>query len=175
MKTKIAIIIIAILLVIIAVFYFMRENVFIPEAEGPSRYTTEEAEVEQVYLNYLKAGKNCDMDLAYSIITEQSKEIVHFTCSNMANETKCYRDREYEIRVKGDNAVVYLSPFSYNLENPFFLSKENGEWKLNLYKMWAGLVMMGSICDSGWSWRNLELREEFCSYEIEGSKCSDEL
>lgn len=133
---------------------------------------TDEGQIESIYLAYLKAGQDCDIDEAFSMITEKSKEIIHYTCSNLKNETKCYIGRDHEIKINGDNAVLYLTTFNHKIENPFFFSKENGEWKFNFYKMWAGLVMAGSTCDSGWGWRNNELRQEFCEYFEEG-ECPD--
>lgn len=182
MKTRIIIgvLIIAIIIIIIFIFnpgllgkikFFIKGDV-IEDRGASTTYTGEEEAIEKVYSSYLKAGKDCDIDLAYSIITEKSKEIIHYTCSNLENETKCYRGRDYEIIINGDDAVLYLTPFSHQIENPFFFSKENGEWKLNFYKMWAGLVMAGSTCNSGWGWRNQELADEFCDYFEEG-QCPD--
>ena len=128
----------------------------------------EEEEIENVFNIYLNAGENCDIGLANSVITEKSKEIVRYTCSNMANEVKCYTGRNFEILAKQDIAVLYLIPFSYQIENPIFFIKENGEWKIDLYKMSNGLAMGGSSCDTGWGWRNDEIAEEFCGYFKEG-------
>ena len=175
MKTKIIIGIgITILVIIIAIVVYSiwgtHDNTFPEISTG---YSGEEAKVEKVYLTYLSAGEKCDIPLTESIVTERTKEIVHYTCQNMADEVKCYVGRNFEVRVKDDTAVVYLIPFSHKIENPFFFAKENGEWKIDLYKMSNGLVMGGSTCDSGWGWRNEELADEFCNYFEEG-KCSDE-
>ena len=78
----------------------------------------------------------------------------------------------YEILTKPEIAVVYLTPFSHGIENPFFFSKENGEWKLDLYRMAFGMAMGGSTCHSGWGWTSQELADEFCSYFPEG-ECPD--
>lgn len=132
----------------------------------------ENEKVRALFNSYISAGKSCNIDLANSLITEKSKEIVRYTCSNMANEIKCYEGRGYEIKVKGDNAILYLTPYSRKIENPFFFTKKNGEWKIDLYKMSNGLVMSGSTCDSGWGWRDLKLQEEFCSFFPDG-QCPD--
>lgn len=174
MKTKIIIGIVIVILIAVAVYYIFinpkdRNTSFLANPE----YFSDEEAVTSVYKSYIEAGQNCDIDLANSIITEKSKEIIHYTCSNLKNETKCYIGRDYEIRINGDNAVLYLTPFNHKVENPFFFSKENGEWKINFYKMWSGLYMAGSTCDSGWGWRNQELADEFCSY-FEPGECPDE-
>lgn len=120
--------------------------------------------VEMVYKKYLQAGKECDIKAVESLVTKKSNDIANFTCSNLADEIKCYEGREYRIRVQADSAVVYLAPFGHNIENPMFFTRENGQWKLDLYKMSQGLTMVGSGCDSGWNWRSRELKEHFCSF-----------
>ncbi|OYT54950.1 MAG: hypothetical protein B6U72_01105 [Candidatus Altiarchaeales archaeon ex4484_2] len=134
--------------------------------------TNEKEKIINLFNTYLNAGKNCDINLSKSIITEKSKEIVHYTCSNMADEVKCYAGRDFEIHTKQDTAVLYLTPYSHKIENPIFFTKENSEWRIDLYKMSNGLIMVGSTCDSGWGWRDLRLRDEFCSYFPEG-ECPD--
>lgn len=173
MKTKIIIGVVIVILIAVAMYYiFINSKNNNTSIQGNTEYSSEEEAVRSVYLTYLSAGENCDIALTESIVTERTKEIVHYTCSNMANEVKCYIGRDYEVKVKNNTAVVYLIPFSHGIENPFFFTKENGEWKVDLYKMAMGLTMMGSICDSGWGWISLELRDEFCSY-FEPGECPD--
>ncbi len=172
MKTKILIGITILVIIIIAAVYSIwgtHDDTFPEISTG---YSDEEAKVEKVYLSYLSAGEKCDISLTESIVTERTKEIVHYTCSNMANEVKCYIGRDYEVKVKDNVAVIYLIPFNHKIENPFFFTKEDGSWKVDLYKMSNGLVMSGSTCDSGWGWRSQELADEFCNYFEEG-QCLD--
>ncbi len=124
----------------------------------------EKSEIAEVYDRYLEAEVNCDIETANSLIAERSKEIVNFTCSNMASEARCYLGRSYQIKVKENQAVLYLAPFSFQKENPFFFTKENGKWKLDFYRMAYGMAMSGNGCDSGWVWTNPALQEEFCGY-----------
>ena len=130
-------------------------------------------EIEDVFNTRLDVQKNCDIELSNSIITNKSKEIIHSTCSNMAAERKCYVGRDFEILVKSDTAILYFPPFSHKTGWPFFFAREDGVWKIDLYKMAFGIAMGGGGCDTGWGWRDTETKEEFCSYFPEG-ECPDE-
>jgi hypothetical protein len=142
------------------------------ECTGELEPMGDEAEIRWAYLKYLEAEEKCDIELVNELITNKSREIVRWTCSNMKNEMKCYKGRGYEIRYAGESGVVYLTPYSRSIENPFFLTKEDGAWKIDLYRMSNGLAMAGSTCDSGWGWRDDALRNEFCSFFSE-DQCPD--
>lgn len=137
------------------------------------RIQTDESLVESLFENFMQAELDCDIETANSMITKESLEIVRFTCGNMAGEAQCYVGRAHKVIVKEDTAILYLTPYSRSIENPFFFKKENGEWKVDFYKMANGLVMAGSGCDSGWGWRNIETWQEFCSFFPENT-CPDE-
>jgi hypothetical protein len=128
--------------------------------------------INKVFSDFLSAEARCDIDTAVNLITKKSKKIVNFTCSNMNAERKCYVGRPYKIKHNQNSGVLYILPFSHKIENPFFFTKENGEWKIDLYKMSNGLTMLGSGCDSGWAWSNINLKNEFCSY-FNKNECPD--
>ena len=65
-------------------------------------------------------------------------------------------------------AIMHFNSFSKKEGWPFFFAKENGEWKIDFNKMSFGIAMGGGGCDTGWSWRNDEIVEEFCGYFEEG-------
>ena len=132
---------------------------------------TDTEKIGIVFNAFLEAEKNCDIDLANSVLTEKSKEIMHYTCSNMIAEYECYKDvtdNDYEIYVKNDKAILHFNSFSHKEGWPFFFTKENGEWKIDFYKMAFGISMGGSGCATGWGWRSEEMVEEFCSYFKKG-------
>ncbi|MCK5123272.1 MAG: hypothetical protein KAQ87_03960 [Candidatus Pacebacteria bacterium] len=129
---------------------------------------TDTEKIEDVFMMRLEAQKNCDIELSNSIITEKSKEIIHSTCSNMANERKCYVRKDFKILAKSDTAILYFSPFNHKTGWPFFFAKEDGKWKIDMHKMAFGITMGGSGCATGWSWRDDEIVEEFCGYFEEG-------
>lgn len=139
-----------------------------------SLITDDEGKVKAAFNTYLTAEENCDIDLANSVITEKSKEIMHYTCSNMADERKCFVNKAYKVLTKGDTAIVHFDDFSHKTGWPFFFAKENGEWKIDFYKMANGIAMGGSGCDTGWSWRNEEIKKDFCNYFKEG-ECPEEI
>ncbi len=128
---------------------------------------------DTVFNTYLTAEEKCDINLANSVITEKSKEIMHYTCSNMADERKCHINKTFKVLTKGDTAIIHFDDFSHKTGWPFFFAKENGEWKIDFYKMAFGIAMGGSGCDTGWGWRNEEIKNEFCSYFKEG-ECPEE-
>lgn len=132
---------------------------------------TDIEKIEDVFNAFLEAEKNCDIDLANSVLTEKSKEIMHYTCSNMAAEYKCYKDvgsDDYKIYRKNDKAILHFDSFSNKEGWPFFFAKENGEWKIDFHKMAFGISMGGGGCATGWGWRNEEIVNEFCGYFKEG-------
>ena len=135
-----------------------------------------EEKIKSVFNAYLSAEEKCNINLANSVITEKSKETMHYTCSNMLAESKCYIYKEVmpTISVKNDTAILYFSPFNHKSNWPFFFAKENGEWKIDFYKMAFGIAMGGSGCDTGWGWRNEEIKNEFCGYFKEG-ECPEEI
>ena len=136
---------------------------------------TDTEEIENIFMMFLKAEKNCDINLANSILTKRSKEIMHYTCSNMAAEYKCYKDitdNDYAIYIKDNKAILHFNSFGHKEGWPFFFEKENGEWKIDFHKMAFGISMGGGGCATGWGWRNEEIVEEFCSYFKEG-KCPE--
>ena len=137
-------------------------------------YNNDKEKIKSAFNTVLSADENCDIDLATSLITEKSKEIVHPTCSNMAAERECIINRGYKVLVKNDTAIIYFDDFSHKTGWPYFFAKENGEWKLDFYKMAFGIAMGGSGCDTGWGWRNEEIKKEFCSYFKEG-ECPEEI
>lgn len=120
--------------------------------------------VKEIFELNLEAAKNCDIELANSLITEESEKIIHSTCANMINERKCHINKKISVRIKEHTAVLYFPPFNYDEGWPFFFAKEDGEWKIDYYKMSYGITMLGGGCDTGWGWRTLEAEEEFCSY-----------
>lgn len=125
-------------------------------------------EILIAYYKYLSAEKQCDKESVNELLTKDSLSVVRLTCANMLSEMKCYENRDYKIAVSGNSGVVYLIPFSQKIENPIFFTKENSIWKVDLKKMSEGLTMSGSSCDSGWSWRNEKLKEEFLNlYNID--------
>lgn len=135
----------------------------------PTLFDSNIAEAPDAVFNvYLRAEENCDINLANSLITKKSKEIIHYTCSNMADERKCLLNRTYKVLVKDDTAIIHFDDFSHKTGWPFFFAEENGEWKIDFYKMAHGITMGGSGCDTGWGWRNDEIKNEFCSYFKEG-------
>ena len=132
---------------------------------------TDKEKIENVFMTLLEAEKNCDINLANSVLIEKSKEIMHHTCSNMAAEYKCYKDvtgNDYEIYVENNKAILHFDSFSHKEGWPFFFAKENGEWKIDFHKMALGITMGGSGCATGWGWRNDEIVEEFCGYFEQG-------
>jgi hypothetical protein len=132
----------------------------------------DDLEIRKVFEQYIAGGAICDIDGAYELISEASKDIVHFTCQNYQAETRCYENRDMAVRVTGDTGVIYRVPFSHQVENPVFFVRENGEWKIAFSKMAFGMAMSGSTCDSGWSWTNEKLPAEFRGYFPEG-ECPD--
>ncbi|MFH2027833.1 MAG: hypothetical protein ABIJ08_01725 [Nanoarchaeota archaeon] len=120
--------------------------------------------VIRVFEDYIFAGENCNIELAENLISKKSKEIIHFTCENFKAEVECYKNIEYEIKTKDNTAMLYLTPFSHNVENPFFFIKEESKWKIDFYKMANGIAMKGNSCNSGWNWKNDKIKKEFCSY-----------
>lgn len=133
-----------------------------------SLITDDEEKIEIVFNTYLLAEEKCNIDLANSVITEKSKEIMHYTCSNMVAERECYAGKTPTIFAKEETAIIYYPPFNHKEGWPLFFARENGEWKIDFYKMAFGIAMGGSGCDTGWSWRNSEIIDEFCSYFLEG-------
>ena len=145
------------------------------DARFTSLITDEEEKIESVFNTFLLAEKICDIDLANYIITEKSKEIMHYTCANMATEYECYKNitgDDYKIYAKNDKAILHFDSFSNKEGWPFFFAKEEGEWKIDFHKMAFGISMGGGGCATGWGWRNDEIVEEFCSY-FETGKCPD--
>lgn len=141
----------------------------------PTLYYSSVTEAPDTAFNaYLRAEEKCNIDLANSIITEKSKEIMHYTCSNMAAERQCHVNKTYKALTKGNTAIIHFDDFSHKTGWPFFFAKENGEWKIDFYKMANGITMGGSGCDTGWGWRNDEIKQEFCSYFKE-SQCPEEI
>lgn len=133
-------------------------------SETDNLMTTDEIEIREIFERYIEGSKNCDIDGAYELISEASKEIVHFTCQNYLAETKCYENQSMAVRTKENIWVIYRTPFSHMVENPVFFIKENGIWKIAFNKMAFGMAMSGSSCDSGWNWINEKLPKEFCSH-----------
>lgn len=132
---------------------------------------TDEENIENVFNTFLEAEKNCDIASANSVLTEESREIMNYTCSNMAAEYKCYKDidsDDYEIYRKNDKAILHFYSFSHKTGWPFFFAKESSKWKIDFHKMAFGIAMGGSGCATGWGWRNEEIVDEFCSYFKEG-------
>ncbi|MCK5475170.1 MAG: hypothetical protein KAI71_01125 [Candidatus Pacebacteria bacterium] len=132
---------------------------------------TDEEKIKILFGTFLLAEKNCDINLANAVLTEKSKEIMHYTCSNMSAEYKCYKDitdNDYGIYVKNDKAILHFNSFSHKEGWPFFFEKENGEWKIDFHKMAFGISMGGSGCATGWGWRSEEIMKEFCSYFKKG-------
>lgn len=134
--------------------------------------STDEQKIKTIFETYLSAEENCNINLANSIITEKSKEIMHYTCSNMAEERKCHINKAYKVLIRGDAAIIYFNDFSRKANWPFFFSKENSEWKIDFYKMAYGIAMGGNGCDADWDWRDQEIKEEFCGYFQKG-ECPD--
>jgi len=132
----------------------------------------EEELVEQTFNAYLNAGEDCDIEAATFLITNESKQITRFTCSNMANEMRCSIGRDYEILVDGGRAILYFIPYKVG-HPPYFFEKEDGIWKFDFLDMAFGIVFYGTSCDAAWGWRDPSLREEFCSYFPEG-ECPDD-
>ncbi|MFH1447909.1 MAG: hypothetical protein ABIG39_03530 [Candidatus Micrarchaeota archaeon] len=125
-----------------------------------------------VFNKNLDAMKNCDIELHNALVTKESLEILHPTCSNMRNERKCYVGKAVSVLVRDDEAVMYFPPFNHKEGWPIFFAKEDGKWKIDYHKMAFGISMGGSGCDTGWSWRNQEIKDDFCSY-FEGYVCPD--
>jgi hypothetical protein len=134
--------------------------------------STDTMSVEEVFEAQLESMKNCDIELADSLMSKESKKIVHFTCSNMANERKCYIDKKTEIHTKENTAMLYFPPFNYDSGWPYFFIKEDGAWKIDTYEMANGITMLGGGCDTGWRWRNTKTRDKFCSFFSSG-ECPD--
>jgi len=131
--------------------------------------------IESVFNSFLLAEKNCDIELANSVLTEKSKEVMHYTCSNMSAEYECYKsitDDDFEIYAKSDKAILHFNSFSNKEGWPFFFAKEDGDWKIDFHKMAFGITMGGSGCATGWGWRNEEIVEEFCGF-FEDGECPE--
>lgn len=143
-------------------------NEFIIENRFTSLMLDEKEKVKSVFNTYLLAEERCDIDLANSVITEKSKEIIRYTCANMADERKCYVDKNINILTKQETAVLYFDIFNHKEGWPFFFAKENGTWKIDFYKMANGIAMGGGGCATGWGWKNKEIIDEFCGYFPEG-------
>jgi len=171
LKPLLLIIIPLLIISVSIVVYFIFNNT--GSQSGPIKGTTDSEKIKDLFNSYLDAGERCDLDLAMSIITEESKEIIRFTCSNIKAETNCYKGKDYQILIRSDVAIVHFSDFiSHKQGWPFFFIKENDQWKIDFYKMAMGIVMSGSGCDTGWGWRHQEIREEFCSFFPSG-ECPD--
>lgn len=134
--------------------------------------SSEESLVYNVFESYINWWKNCDIELAYKIISEKSKEIVHFTCQNYKSEVICYESKDMNVKIKDNKAIIYRVPFSHKVENPVFFIKEDWGRKIEFSKMAFWMTMLWSTCDSWWWWRNQELAQEFCSY-FEKWECPD--
>ncbi len=167
---KIGLIVLAVAIGVFSYYILIRPLLFPPTLF----YSSITEAPDTVFNAYLQAEENCDIELANSIITEKSKEIMHYTCSNMAEERKCHVNKTYKVLIKGDTAIIHFDDFSHKTGWPFFFAKENGEWKIDFYKMANGITMGGSGCDTGWGWRNDEIKQEFCSYFKEG-ECPEEI
>lgn len=128
----------------------------------------EQQKIEFAFNTYVFAEEKCDINLANSQITKESKDVMHYTCDNMADESKCYKNKEFQIFDNGNNAILYFSPFNHKTGWPFFFAKEDGEWKIDFKKMASDIAMGGGGCDTGWGWKNLEIKEEFCDYFLAG-------
>jgi len=168
------------LIIIIAIGYVLinKDAIFNFNNNTPQNTVTnsapDERSVKEVFEMNLEAAKNCDIELSNSLITEESKKIIHSTCSNMANERKCHINKEMAVLTKENTAVLYFPPFNHDEGWPFFFAKEDGEWRIDYYKMSNGITMLGGGCDTGWGWRSEDTQKEFCSYFSEG-KCPDKL
>lgn len=144
------------------------------ENSNSENATSEEQAVREVFQVNRDAMENCDIELADSLVTEESKEILHTTCANMENEWKCYAGKETYARVKSKSAVLYFGEYNYGEGWPFFFAKEDGEWKIDYYTMANGITMLGGGCDTGWGWRSEEVQKEFCSF-FPSDECPDDL
>ncbi|OGF27488.1 hypothetical protein A2331_00820 [Candidatus Falkowbacteria bacterium RIFOXYB2_FULL_34_18] len=144
----------------------------IPKNEESKQVNIDEEKIaiNKVFSEFIAAEAYCDITTANKLITEDSKKVVKFTCANMDAEQKCYQERLFKINYKGNQGVLYIDPFNQEKENPFFFTRENDEWKIDFKRMSEGLVMKGNKCDSGWDWRNTDLRDEFCTY-FKKDKC----
>ena len=129
--------------------------------------------ITSVFQAKLDAMRDCDIEKANLLITERSKDIIHFTCANMANERECYTGKDTEILVDGNVATLYFPPFNYESGWPFFFAKEAGEWKIDYHTMSFGITMLGGGCDTGWAWRTEETRDTFCDFFPAG-ECPEE-
>lgn len=171
---------IIILTVLIAIIWYSLANKetlfdFLKNNESPDTITDlplDEQLVKEVFEMKLEAMKNCNTELANTLITEESKEIIRFTCSNMTNERKCYINKTTIVRIKENKATLYFPPFNHGSGWPFFFTKENGQWKIDYYEMSNGITMLGSGCNTGWAWRREETRDKFCNFFPTG-ECPD--
>ncbi len=131
-----------------------------------SRNREEEA-IAKIFKTFLWSEKNCDITLANELITSESKKIMHYTCSNMANEYKCYKDLkddDYDILVMDNQAIIHFYSYSKMTGWPIFFKKEKKEWKIDYNKMAFGVAMIGGGCSTGWNWKNNDIEKEFCNY-----------
>ena len=125
-------------------------------------------EIEDTFQIYLGAMESCDIELAKSLITEKSNEIMRHSCSGMTRERECYAGKDHEIHSKANIAMLYFPPFNHKEGWPLFFARENGKWKFDFHKMAFGITMGGSGCSTGWGWISQETADEFCSYFPEG-------
>lgn len=139
------------------------------EPDFASESDLEIEKISRVLNDYFEAEKVCNKSLAEELITKRSRKMVRFTCSNMKKEVLCNGGVKMEFVVKDGEAVAYPVDFSYKKDNPYFFLKEEGAWKLDLYKMANNLTMLGSDCD-GWAWRTSSSKGMFCSF-FEDGKC----
>ncbi len=136
---------------------------------GKRHVSADESALEALWQANLEAAKNCDIKGHLLLVTEASQDILRPTCANMAAERKCYIGKDYTILVKGDSAILYFPPLNHRTGWPIFFAKEDGEWKIDYHTMAQGIAMRGSGCDTGWSFRNQDTIETFCSHFSEGA------
>ena len=127
-------------------------------------FQSDKEKVSSLFQTRLEAQKNCDIALSNSLLTNLSKTIVNSNCSNMARERTCYVGKDYEILTKSNTATLYFPPFSADGLWPYFFAKENGEWKIDIYKMAYSVVMRGGGCTTGWGWISHEAEDFFCDF-----------
>jgi len=167
-------------IVIIGCGYFVynfieRNNVnTLVEISYPEGEIDEEQAVKKVFQTRLDAMENCDIELANSLVTKKSLEILRSTCENMENERKCYAGKETLARTKSNTAVLYFTVYNHKEGWPFFFEKEGGEWKIDFYTMAKGIAMIGGGCDTGWSWRDEGIKKDFCGFFPRG-ECPEDL